>query len=367
MKIGIVTFHFAHNSGAMLQCFALQTKLGLMGHEVEVIDYRPDYHVKIYKAWKSPLEQHSLKGAVRAMSSNIHYAGRKERAGRFLEFESEFHKSALIKDADNELLGSYDALICGSDQIWNPKLTNGKFDPAYFGVFKGFTGKRIGYAVSTGEYDFVSDIDVFSSLSEGMDSISAREKKTSDRLSEILGRTIADVPDPTLLIDKEEFRRLEDKEMKLPEDYLLVYLLQNNENAEKMVAEYKRLYPDRKVIDMSPNVRTEGVDIRMRYIGPRQFLRLIDSAGAVVTNSFHGSVFSLTFGKRVSILPHRSRNERIVNLLEALDCSCFFADKTEDFLNIIGSEVPSGKIDESIRKVRVKGETFLLGALKDAD
>ena len=151
MKIGIITFHFAHNHGAVLQCCALKKYLESQGHEVKVIDYRPKYHTVRYDAVKNPFryaadvckkkKPSSLKkikvfcrSVARAIKLNIKGTDKKNDelfaafTKKHLNLTECYTSLKSLKKNPPEL----DAYISGSDQLWNPDLLDQEFDRAYF-------------------------------------------------------------------------------------------------------------------------------------------------------------------------------------------------------------------------------------------
>ena len=146
MKIGILTFHCAHNYGAVLQCYALQEVLKGMGHTVEVMDYRPSY-------LKAPYDIVSFRriqsrNPIRLMKGMIsEFLSLPERIIRHKGFDR-FIKEQLCLSAPG-IPSDCDAYVMGSDQIWNPGITQG-FDGVYFGYLPFPKGHRsyIAYAAS---------------------------------------------------------------------------------------------------------------------------------------------------------------------------------------------------------------------------
>ena len=150
MKIGLLTFHCAHNYGAVLQCYALQETLISMGHEVEVINYRPKYLIASYKRFE--LHRFISLNLINSLKNSIKealLAGRRFR--RYKAFEEFITNRLNLSERvnANNIPSKYDIYIIGSDQIWNPKITKG-FDSVYWGQFKFPKERRryIAYAAS---------------------------------------------------------------------------------------------------------------------------------------------------------------------------------------------------------------------------
>lgn len=146
MKIGILTFHCANNNGAVLQCYALQEYIKTLGHEVYVIDYRPDYVAKRYVvfSFRRLLSKNLIKTFKRICTEPYLYHIQKKRQYGIDEFVS--NKMNLYPYNSDIYNAGFDAIILGSDQIWNPKLTGKGFDEVLGG--SGFSCKKISYAAS---------------------------------------------------------------------------------------------------------------------------------------------------------------------------------------------------------------------------
>lgn len=364
MKIGILTFHFVHNSGALLQCWALQEALKTMGHEVYVINYMPKYHTKRYSVFPTPLSSNSpVKGSLHNILSNfLHFGERVKRKRKFDSFQGNFNlteKVVIKEDWDNLHLSDFDAIVCGSDQIWNCLITNNNYDKVYFGLLPCYFGKRVAYAVSTGEADLKNDGGVIAQLAEGMSLISAREQKTAEVLSSILQRDIKVVPDPTFLIQPEKYDSL----MIAPSisQYILVYCLEDSELVHESI-EFIRKRTGLQVVNISPvRIHLDNVTYVDVSIGPNEFLGYIANAEYVITNSFHGSVFSILFNKQFFTILHSSRGLRIKNLLEILLLEKRIVMSIEvlceNFENLIDYEPINAKIAE----LRQEGLNYLKG------
>ena len=146
MRIGILTFHCAHNYGAMLQCYALQEYLVAQGHEVSVVDYRPDYltHGYVRHALHHWISRNPLRAVKRLLTEPFLYRTRGKRWDGFDRFmRTKLHLTPYHPASDNV---TFDLIIVGSDQIWSTRLTGEKFDPVFFG--KGLACRSVSYAAS---------------------------------------------------------------------------------------------------------------------------------------------------------------------------------------------------------------------------
>lgn len=309
MKVGILTFHYAYNYGAVLQAYALSTYIKSIGCEPNVIDYRCDaikreYPHNIYslipKKWiLQPSRWKYLKSQVKRV-----VASKDQWANRTREFE-EFISDYLCKSSDTwtEELKNYDALVFGSDQIWEKNLTGGRYDSIYIGNFQT-NAIKISYAASCYQTDHIGN-ELVNSL-ETFNALSVREENLARLLSEELHTNVVCVCDPVFLLEKEYYESIG---INNTHDYVLIYSVVNNETLNRIaelmrskghkvieIASYKMSRHDEKIIDYSP----------LRFIG------LIRDADYVITNSFHGTAFSIILNKQFSSI---GGGMRIKNLL----------------------------------------------------
>lgn len=300
MKIGILTFHNADNYGAVLQCYALQETLKKQypNDDIYVIDYKSPKivnsyipKIKIHKPW-----------------TIWSYYKAKKKMSKF----SDFRKKFFSLGTDN--LSQYDIIYYGSDQIWNPNLTDN--DLIYFG--KGFLGKKIAYAASDG-----GEINLTPTVIELLNTfsfISCREKSLTEKLQNInIKLPIKTICDPVFLLSKEEWLKI----AQLPQEsnYVLAYKigenLQFDNEAEKLGHNLGK-----KVIQIvyvrSLRKYYHRIQNYVEGISPEEFVGYFVNADFVLTTSFHGTAFSIIFEKPFYVLYFDKRNDRVVDLLDAL-------------------------------------------------
>lgn len=382
MKIGIITFHFPYNCGAALQCMALQTKLVELGHEVCVINYRPWYHQNRYTPLKNPVywggkcfEREKgnfvkklgkgIDGFARTVYSWRKYFDGKEKNDKFKSFTNKYlHETKvyrtleqLQKDPPN-----CDVYISGSDQLWNSGLTEGHFDPAYFLKFGSNDIGKMTYSVGT---DFSKCSDPVKQLKElvcDLDVISIRENRWRKVLEEAVdGKTeIHTDLDPTLILDKESYYS-KMPGLKKTEPYILTYTMPNE--TQKQIYNGARLLSEKlgmKVIDVSgdPNKMNKKVEDN-RICGPDEFLWYVKNADYVLTNSFHGTAFSLIFEKQFMVIPHSNTGNRVTELLDRLNLSTRHKKVTTDAVNEMTNPIDYTQVRPIFNELREQSINFL--------
>lgn len=321
-KVGILTFHMAHNYGAMLQAYALETAIRNLGYQCEVIDYRFPYIDSWSRIeWFDDLINRYgvISGSARYINRLLHgYYSPNNMHIRFNDFERNIihHSEKIYRNKKEIDYLPYDVIVFGSDQIWNSALTDGIAEE-YIGGFKTNNGTRkISYAASCGLSDFQEDSrDLYYTYLKDFSEISVREHSFQNTLIS-RGFDAKWVLDPTMLLSKEDYLSLLNDNVSYKEDYLLVYVFEEDVKMYDAIRSYayNRGY---KIIAIAYKKKAEmhGMDVRTNC-GPLDFLSLIYHAKHVITTSFHGVVFSILFQKTFHCIPHPNYHERTDSLLE---------------------------------------------------
>lgn len=318
-KVGILTFSNTLNYGAAMQCFALTTYLRDQGHDVSVIDYRND---RIEKKGKRRLS--SIRSPKEALLYLITKRNFSIREKLFNQFNGNYlpMTSIVEKNDVREVLSEYDAIIVGSDQVWNGLLTDN--DNTYYLPFDLAGVSNISYAASFGGGipDKKEWIKISTYLRQ-FSKISVREESAKDLIKKETGLTCDVVCDPTFLLDSEIWFNLAKEGRCRNDDYVLCYILSQRErviNSGKLIA--AQLGVPLICIQTGTIHSTSGAE-DIRAASPLDFLALFSKARFVVTDSFHGTCFSVLFQRNFSSILSRSvgSNSRIENLLDTLGLS----------------------------------------------
>lgn len=364
MKIGILTFHCAHNYGAVLQAYALQEKIREMGHEVEIIDYRPDYLVDPYKilnikilSFKNPIQTAKL-----IMKFLFTVRKRKKRYDRFDYFISNYlYLSIPLK---NNVLPVKDAYIIGSDQIWNKNITNG-FDEIYWGNFDvPKNTRRISYAASMGIINQLDNSDFYNNALSNFNSISVREARSMSLLQPLTNTKIETVLDPTLLTDIEFWDKLA-KETKINQKYILIYEIRTYSESMQIAKNIaKRI--NAIIIRVTSSLSWRSEKNTYQCASPEQFLGLIKHAEYIITTSFHGTVFSILFNRPFFSLDF-SNDSRIQSLLTILGLETRLVNSSinESFDELYKEQICWGTINLKLIEQREKSVKYLAFALTE--
>lgn len=317
MKIGILTFHRALNYGAVLQCYALFNTLAEMGHDVEVIDYRPQA-IEKYRMlfrWKN-FASKDIIGKIRYIASSLVVSHSKlKTASKFDGFlQSRLRFSDIVK-VQEDIPSYYDAIFLGSDQIWSKEMCEG-LDPIYYGQIKKGTTKLIGYAASAGRMKDFKDNEkqILSIYLNSLDKIGLREIAFKNYIDTELNIKSTLVCDPVFLPDKTIYKQIA-SDIK-HKKYILYYMLRPLHGADKFVekiAQEKNL--EILVISGVKNPLKRKKYNTITNISPSDFLWYIMSAEYIITDSFHVTSFSILMHKNFYTLRKTDNNERSETLL----------------------------------------------------
>ena len=313
MKIGIITFHFVNNYGGALQAYALHEFIKKsFPVKCQIIDYR-HWFIRLTDAIRMFPVAEPIKNLM-PWTHTIH--DRKERGRKFRRFIRTYGNLTEARLTYRQLKSerdSFDLLICGSDQIWNPLLTFGPAK-AYFLKFAGTKTRKISYAASVGNPPCFKNR--IAKYIRELDAVSIREKQ------EWLEKKADLIPehhiDPTFLLNDEEWGKI-CAEPVTEEPYILVYFMQSNNAAYSAVKSIKQKL-GYIVIDISRyGYAPDVVDQSLVNVGPEDFLGLFRNAAYVCTNSFHGFAFSIIFHKQFSFIPLKRFGYRIDALCSLFD------------------------------------------------
>ncbi len=378
-KIGIVTILKVNNYGAELQAYATQKVLQTMGYNAEIIDYlfyKNPHHKRTKMS--APTAKMSLKKHLEerlfpiiAKWKSRHFReAQNVRIAKFEQFHKENTKQSVCYNSLNKLKAAnldYDVLFTGSDQVWNPGIYS-SLDP-YFLLFGNDRIRRIAYASSFGVESVPEDVRLYYKKAlQRYSAIGVREDKAVDLVKNLSGCDAKLVLDPTLLLDKKQWMDVAKPVSGLPDKpYVLIYELSNIPYIKK-VAQYVSLQTGMPIVRICKNASPEDKEAEILNIidaGPAEFLYLFDKAGFVVTNSFHGTAFSINFGKQFyTIIPNgKSNNSRQKSILKLMGCEERLLVEGDEFPDDSELRVDNAPINRILEQERMKSIKFLNEAI----
>lgn len=322
-KVGIITIARVNNYGAELQAYATQEALRKQGYDAEIIDYL-FYKNKGHKrtkasrpTFKMPLKKHLAewlypkRARLKALlQRNKLMEVRAKNFEKFHQANTHFSKTYHSYDELLNAQQEYEAYIVGSDQVWNPGVYS-SLDP-YFLKFAPKGKRKLSYASSIGLSELPAHThSYYHEALNGLDAISVREEQAVDLVKQVSGKDAQWVLDPTLLLNAEEWQKVAKMPQGMPQKYILLYELTPCpylKTLAKHIAEIKGC----KVVRITKDANREEPDdevINVMDAGPAEFLGLFHNAEFVVTNSFHGTAFSINFNRPFYVVtPARKKN-----------------------------------------------------------
>lgn len=371
MKVGILTLPFNNNYGGYLQAYALMTILKKEGHDVELI-YRRHNKVSFVQKTKIVIKN-TIKLLIGQKVNRIIPNREKDflQQGRLMH--SFMDKYICPKSqplfSTNELSqyvqGRYETVIVGSDQIWRPDYVPNVED--YFLSFLHDSKVcKIAYAASFG-----SDMPQYTDRERDLCGkalmnfklVTVRERSGVDVIKRMgwIGIEPIVVLDPTMLLKKEDYDQLLPKKQSLSKGKVFCYVLDDSDNVRKIIKQasdilQKELY---YIIDTK---RWKNVDYIMPSI--EDWLCGIRDSDFVVTDSFHGMVFSIIFNKPFVVCLNKERGiSRFLDLLIMLNLQERIMDE-EKIMDIIGQPIEWEFVNTEIMKLQRKSITILRNSLQ---
>lgn len=356
-KIGIITWHYYGNFGSALQSFALQEKISQLGYDVEFVNYRnpkfgrPSYFKKTVRI---------IIGSTLGLFNNRFIFGQPKFSHKYLREG----RCAMDSYQLSRVTEKYDALVCGSDQIWAPNV----FNPIYFAEFAKEGIRKISYAASIGLNE-IPDIlvETYRKLLSDFYVVSIREEEGQKLLKERCGIEAKVVIDPTLLYDSKFYEKIQRKVPNINGKYLFCYFLNENHQYRNRVEKYAKMH-DLQIIGVSSNKEDKVWMKMLERLGADHFIWLINHAEAVMTDSYHGTIFSLLFHKNFWVFVRFEENNPICQNSRIRQLQTYFGlqghvldTKDSIFENQI---IDYSLIDNALAKLRFSSITFLKNALQ---
>jgi len=311
MKVGILTQPLRGNYGGILQNWALQQVLRKLGHEPVTIDVLP--RPRCYRFILSTIR--SLVFWFIPSRRRRFWRWSEGRSPLFEDFvNGQIVKTSVYRYYSMRIVKKerLEALVVGSDQTWRPMYNKGRLLSDMFLRFAfRFKGKKVAYAASFGvdKWEFTKrQTSICAFLAKRFDAISVREMSGVKLCERYLGIDAVAVLDPTLLVEKKYYERLCEQIPFSGEQFLAAYVLDVSKEVDDIIAEESER--------LGLPVRRYSAD-QCAELTVEEWLSIFRDARFVVTDSFHGTVFSIIFEKsfRCVMNPARGRT-RFMDLLE---------------------------------------------------
>ncbi|MDE6252659.1 MAG: polysaccharide pyruvyl transferase family protein [Lachnospiraceae bacterium] len=377
--VAIIThYHYGCNYGGILQAYALRKYIEDLGYDAKVIDYAwvqsdilhtNNDNFKFVKVLKRKFN--TLISLIKKYMQIYYFKSGKIRNRKFEEFrEKQFKTTEFVnKDSINKLSEKYDFYIAGSDQVWNPMW----FDPNFFLAFVGKDKRKIAYAASIG----VSKLSEYAErkmkpLIDDFYAVSLREEQGVQMINRFSATEAVNVLDPTLLLTEKQWDNV-NTNLAIKDKYIFCYFLGGNKEnralAEKVAKKYGlKIVSLPCVADISYEEFKWG-DIRIFDAGPAEFIGLVDNSEFVITDSFHGTIFSIIKQKKFVVLKRNlmenssSMNSRVVNLLKMVGLESRLVSRIDKIEEVLNKDIDYDTVEMRIDAKRKQSEDFLVKAL----
>lgn len=378
------TFENANNYGTMLQAYATKRSIEKLGFTCHMIRYKRQYDLKFVlsqagRVFEKGFFSHEIRRYKKRQLLKTNSAFSQIYNPRTQAVKA-FQKKVFLSDVDTfvgyEALSAgsrnYDAIVVGSDQLWLPSGMRTNF---YNLMFVDDTVKKISYATSFG----VSQIDKtywkdMRRFIPRIDYLSVREQSGQQLIKDIVGVEAQVVVDPTMLLTKDEWLSIVPNKELVQQDYIFCYFLGRNPDCREFANQLKRKtglpIVVLKHLDEFIESDVEFGDIAPDAAGPEEFINYIRNAKYILTDSFHGTVFSIIHHKkfltfyRFKTDDRMSKNSRIDNLLGlmGLGTRLFEADKHTANERLL-FDTDYAEVDKKLSRIRDESKRFLDRAL----
>ena len=370
MKNLIITWFHYENYGTNLQAYALQKFLNNGNKETQILNYIQDIEEKdIIKKRENKKIYDIIKNKknnfIRKKINKIYAKELIKKSEKFKNFRDKNIQITEKYSRKNleKLNKKYDNFIAGSDQIWNPKS-----DYTAFLDFVNEDRNKIAYAPSFGVgYLTENRKEEIKKFINRFNYLSAREYDGKKIIEEITNRKAQIVLDPTLLLTKEEWLKICESKKQNNKKYILCYFLGDRNYYWKYVNKVKKETGySVKIIPIQPMsfLRKDKLEID---VGPKEFIELINDAEIVITDSYHGIIFSMIFEKNFSVLKRfkdkdkMSQNSRIYTLLKTMNLEKHLIEEnSKDIIYIVDDYDNTRKI---LNKEKEKSIKYLTKAI----
>lgn len=357
MKIGIITYHKVYNCGSSLQAYATLQTFKKLGVDAELINFVPD-RFKNYGSFKQTYADkryfgNPLKAFVATLFSLYSRKYQKtsfDKFNKYLELGKELYTDDLPKQK------SYDAYFTGSDQVWNNHF--GGFEKAYFLDFVPKGKPCFAYSASFGKSEFTSqENEELKKLLTKYKYLSIREDSGCKPVKQ-LGFEAEQLLDPIYTLTKEEWQAIVHQSVK--GKYILIYQISYKSNCIGYAKELSRLKGGLPIyfIEYERKPHHSGVN----YVFTPEvndFLELINGAEYVVTDSFHGTSFSLKFNTKFFAILPPAFPSRLTSILNLLNLTNRVISNKEDLVKVCDAPIDWNYVNEKLGKEAEKNIQFL--------
>lgn len=377
MKIAILTLPLHVNYGGNVQNFALQHTLHKLGHDVVTINCQ-DVNVNYLRYCLSTLKRliQQPKNNRRFMFTNNEKKYISQNHRKFIADYINLTIPLNFSDLNQFFeKNHFDAVFVGSDQVWRPKYTP-CIDAYFLDFIKDNTViKKISYAASFGsdkwEYNSQQQSNC-KSLIQKFNALSVRESLGSDMCAEYFGVNAQHVLDPTMLLTKEDYINVfKNKDLPNNKGGLFNYTLDVDDEKNALIKDIALSLNMKCFTTYPEHTKKKTVFIRnlnsYKYPSVQAWLKSFFDADFIITDSFHGTVFSIIFNKPFLALSNQERGAaRFISLLKMFNLESRLVTNVNKFdRKIIEDDIDYEAVNERLEQLRSSSLSFIKNALKN--
>lgn len=339
-KIAIVTLYDYYNYGSFLQAFSMQKYCNNKGHDC------------VFVRTQSAKRKYHRSFRFSGKHDNFH-----DILKKILLFERDLKKLKQIK-IDKLSTQRVNALLIGSDELWNTENDSFSQYPYYYGVgFEDIPTLVYAMSIGNGKTDSFKKKDYIIPAIKRLERIYVRDANTKEAIEKIVEREIEIVCDPTLLLNKSFFDTLPQKKIKQP--YILLYSYDLPEYINESIKQYAK---DHSFLICSACFRHPIADKHINCT-PLEFPSVIKNAALVITSTFHGSLFSVLYNKRLIVLPYAKKTSDFLIMLGLqeviMDSNCNY----NAFCSLADKKISYTTVNKKIEALRNKSIYIMDGFL----
>lgn len=363
-KVSFITIHVGSNFGSVLQAIATSVTLKSIGCEPTIVNYIPP-RVSNKRFWNTG-NANPIKKLMRFLwklyMTPQRIIDKKVYLGYLKQYCS-LSQPIYAEDSFAEKCPKADVYLTGSDQVWNLKHNEG-LDAHYF--FDGIEGKKVSFASSIGYTDIGDEArKAFKRYLSEYISLSVREDSAVEFLAS-LGLKAIQLLDPVFLLNKDEWKQYVPKIRIVKERYLLIYAPYNTVD-KSVIYKHALLIAQKenlKIVTFSwTYYKDMDADKTIRFASPGDFLDLMMNAEYVITNSFHGTAFSIDLNKKFWVFLPSGFTTRITSVLSKFALTDRLVDETKDAEWDYGKEIDYDMVNSILLQERKKSIDYLKEAV----
>lgn len=378
-KVGLVSVSI-HNYGSLLQTYAMQHTLDKLGIDNEIILFKSDPIKQFYRVFNGSFLSMKMKLYQRKLTCRIKYPqiyeGTIVRDKAFMDFKRDycrFTPKTTSREVLNQMGKDYRAVVLGSDQVWNPANLEMDF---YTLNFVPEEKTKVAYAPSFGVSEIpVKQKEATAKYLNRIQYISVRETAGAKIVKDLTGRDVPVVCDPTALLTCEDWNQIRSDKKYVNAKYIFCYFLGANSAHRKFAEEVKKITGYQIVALQHLDEFVKGDlkfgDATPYDVGPQDFINLLSNAEIVLTDSFHGTMFSIYYHKKFFTFSRfaegkkESTNSRIVSILSLMGLMDRKLSASEDVVACLEKTIDWESVQGKLDNFRDMSRKWFVDSLKD--